>query len=108
MIRPCTSAKKAAAASAKVRTAKESEKETMTRDLAERRAVRKYLLNGEQPQDGPVLTTRVYPQRTFVIAKDSAGRVLWAFWTAANRLYRIDGAYLIAVENEEMKAANKL
>jgi len=45
-----------------------------------------------------------------VIAKDSAGCVLWAFFlTGAKgprgnvRLYRIDGAYLIAVENEEAK-----
>ena len=78
----------------------------MTRDLAKRRAVRKYLLTGEQPQDGVALTTRVY-QRLFVIAKDSGGRVLWAFWTAANRLYRLDGAYLIALENEEMKVSAK-
>jgi hypothetical protein len=55
----------------------ESEKAIiMTTDAANRRAVRKFLLSGEQPQDGPVLTTRVYPQRTFVIAKDSAGRIL--------------------------------
>jgi len=82
----------------------------MTDDATERLAARKYLVNGEQPQDGSVLVSRVFPQRTFVIAKDSAGCVLWAFFlTGAKgprgnvRLYRIDGAYLIAVENEEAK-----
>jgi hypothetical protein len=77
----------------------------MTDDASERLTVRKYLLSGEQPPDGPVLINRTYPQRTFVIAKDSADRVLWAFWTTGDRLYRIDGAYLIALENEERKAA---
>jgi hypothetical protein len=86
----------------------EGEKAIMTDDAANRRTVRKYLLSGEQLQDGPVLTTRAYPQRTLVIAKDSAGRILWAFFfTGANRLYRIDGAYLIALENEEAKAKAK-
>jgi len=79
----------------------------MTSDAAERRSVRKYLLTGEQPQTGPRLITRTYPPRTFVIAKDSPERVLWTFWTGTNRLYRVDGAYLIALENEIAKAKAK-
>jgi hypothetical protein len=80
------------------------------RDASERLAVRKYLLTGEQPDDG-ALITRAFPQRTLVIAKDSAGWVLWAFYlTGAKgpkgnlRLYSVDGAYLIGVEREEAKA----
>ena len=80
----------------------------MTADASERLAARRYLLNGKQPKDGPVLTTRVYPRRTFVIAKDSFGHVLWAFFfIGQKRLYRIDGAYLIALENWEMKTKAK-
>ena len=80
-------------------------------DAAQRAAVRKYLQTGEQPQDDSVLITKAYPQRTFVIAKDSAGHVLWAFFiTGAKgsrgniRLYSLDEGYLIAVEREEAKA----
>jgi hypothetical protein len=80
-------------------------------DAAIRLKVREYLASGGQPQDGPTLITRVAPERTLVIAKDSAGCVLWAFFiTGAKgpkgnlRLYSIGGAYLIGVEREEAKA----
>ena len=82
----------------------------MTRDVAERRAVRKYLLTGKQPDNGYVLATRTYPQRRYVIAKDSDGRLIWAFHVnPAGRLYSVDGALalLIALENEETKAKAK-
>jgi hypothetical protein len=81
----------------------------MTRDLAERRAVRKYLSTGEQPGDGYVLATMTYPQRWYVIAKDSDGYVAWGFHVnPAGRLYRCDGHYLIALENEMAKAKAKV
>jgi hypothetical protein len=76
----------------------------MTTDEANRRAVRKYLLNGEQPKDGPVLVTRTYPQRTYVIAKDSRGYISWAFHiTQVGQLYSSDGHVLACLENEETK-----
>ena len=78
----------------------------MTRngDAAERRAVRKYLATGEQPTDGYALITRAFPQRTFVIAKDRAGAILWAFFIGkAGHLCALDETYLIALENEEAK-----
>lgn len=81
-------------------------------EAACRLTVRKYLSTGEQPQEGTVLTTRVLPQRTFVIAKNSAGSLLWAFFitgakgTKGNiRLYGLDVGYLFAVEREEAKAS---
>jgi hypothetical protein len=73
----------------------------MTRhDRPERRAVRQFLLTGEQAQNGYTLSKRVYPQRTYVIARDLEGKLLWAFHVnPAGHLYRVDEGLLIALES---------
>ena len=72
----------------------------MPSDARERRAVRQYLSSGEQPSDGYRLATKIYPQRTYVTARDLEGELIWAFHVnPAGSLFRADGVTLIALDN---------
>jgi hypothetical protein len=83
---------------------KVKEKYTKQESRIARIAVRKYLLTGEQRQNGWLLHSRDYGVYTYVIARQpESGTVSWAHRVdSTGRLYRISKDKLIRFEAAEL------